>query len=68
MVKFARENTVLQINDDLSERNYDLDFARIYDYKNPTPILKNGPGKKAKESKSTKKYNAMKNDADKILK
>ena len=68
MVKFARENTVLQINDDLSERNYDMDFARIYDYKSPTPILKNGPGKKARESKSTKKYNAMKDDADKILK
>ena len=44
-----------------------MDYARIYDHKNPTPILKNGPGKKEKESKSTKKYNAMKSDADKIL-
>ena len=55
------------MNDDLPERNHDLDFARTYDQKQPTPILKNGPGKRAEESKSTRKYNAMKSDADRIL-
>ena len=40
----------------------------MFDHTQPTPILKNGPGRKAEESKSTRKYNAMKTDADRIVK
>ena len=34
----------------------------------PTPILKNGPNRKVVESKTSQKYNAMKSDANRILK